>query len=87
LVSDFFSGAFFSGFAGFVSSVDVFFSDVGSDFAGVDDFFDEPLSVLYQPLPLKCTAGGEISFSVFFDPHSSHFGVSLLPKGRVNSNT
>lgn len=55
-------------------------------------FFDvlaalPPLSVLYHPAPLKCTAGGLSSFSVFLLPHLGHGGSSLLPKGRVNSKT
>ena len=45
-----------------------------------------PLSVLYHPLPLKCTAGGERSFSVFFDLHAGHEGFTFDPYGLVNSN-
>ena len=56
-------------------------------------FFDAPgaagtilLSVLYHPLPLKCTAGGEINFSVIFDPHAEHFGRFFDPNGSDSSN-
>lgn len=91
LVSDFFS--FFSDVllsAGFTSGIftspdvtSVFFSSfLGSVFRGGTEI---RLSVLYHPLPLKCTAGGASNFSTRLLEQAGQEGFTVLPKGRVNS--
>lgn len=89
-----FSGAFVSFFSdgfvsvGFVSGdfTSVFGSEAGVSFFSSFFFVGAGdaalLSVLYHPLPLKCTAGGAINFSVLLLPHAGHDGSSLLPNGR-----
>ena len=89
LVASLPSATFLSFIPPFVASVP-FVSFVPSIFSGAVSFLsfvvDAPLlSFLYQPLPLKCTAGGAINFSVLLEPHAVHDGSSTLPNGRENS--
>jgi len=84
-----FAFSFFDCFASFFGS-SAFFSSfffAGDASSAWAERAPPLLSVLYHPLPLKCTAGGAINFSTRLLLQVGQAGLTVLPNGRVHSKT